>query len=109
MPYNEQLAARVRKKMQRRKGIEEKTMFGGVGMLLDGNMCVGVWKDFLILRLGEKQGEAALREAFIKEFDITGRAMKGWVMIEAAGVADDDDLGDWIDRAVKFVKTLPAK
>ena len=81
-------------------------MFGGVGFLLNGNMLVGVWKDSLIVRLGPDQGEEALLEPHVKEFDITGRPMKGWVLVEPEGVEDDDQLkrldsaGDEVRREV---------
>lgn len=109
MAYDEKLADRVRPMMSRRKGIAEKKMFGGVGFLLHGNMCVGVWKKFLILRIGLKKYEAALEEPYTKEFDITGRVMRGWVMVDQKGLAHDDDLKEWIEKAVRFVRTLPKK
>ena len=84
-------------------------MFGGIGFLLNGNMLVGVLKDSLIVRLGPEQGEEALLEPHVREFDITGRAMKGWVLVGPAGVADDGHLSDWIQRSVKFVGKLAAK
>ena len=84
-------------------------MFGGVGFLRNGNMLIGVWKDSLIVRLGPEQGEEALREPHVKEFDITGRPMKGWVMVEPQGVEDDGQVKAWIQRAVKFVGQLPGK
>ena len=109
MSYDEHTADRVRPLMKRRKGFSEKKMFGGVGFLLHGNMCAGVWKEFLILRLGTDAYEAALEQSFTREFDITGRAMKGWVMVEPEGFVEDDELKSWIEKAVKFVRTLPAK
>ena len=84
-------------------------MFGGVGFFLDGNMCVGVWKTSLIARLGPKQAEAALKEPNVVEFDITGRPMTGWVMVEADGLETDQQLNGWIERSVEFVSTLPGK
>src|SRR5713226_8364963 len=89
MAYDEALAERIGQALARRKNVEEKKMFGGVGFLLNGNLLVGVWKDSLIVRLGDDQGEEALKEPHVKEFDITGRAMKGWVLVEAEGVEDD--------------------
>ena len=109
MAYDESLAARIRKTLARRKDITEKKMFGGIGFLLNGNMCVGVWKECLILRLGPDQYEGALKEPCVKEFDITGRAMKGWVMVEPGGVEEKDELRMWVRRAVTFVGTLPPK
>ena len=109
MAFSEALAARIRQGLARRKGIEEKKMFGGIGFLLNGNICVGVWKESLIVRLGPEEYEDALKESFVKEFDITGRAMKGWVLVEPEGIEADDQLNAWIQKAVKFVMKLPMK
>lgn len=84
-------------------------MFGGVGFLLHGNICVGVWKTSLIARLGLNQAESALNEPYVEEFDITGRPMKGWVMVEADGIESDEELSAWIQRSVNFVSKLPKK
>ena len=108
MAFDEALAERIRRGLARKKGIEEKKMFGGIGFLLNSNMLVGVWKDSLIVRLGPEQGEEALLEPHVKEFEITGRAMKGWVLVEPKGVENDDQLNAWIQRAVKFVGKFPA-
>jgi hypothetical protein len=72
-------------------------------------MLVGVWKDSLIVRLGPEEGQEALLEPHVKEFDITGKAMKGWVLVAPDGVEDDDQLRAWIQCAVKFVGKLAAK
>jgi TfoX/Sxy family transcriptional regulator of competence genes len=109
MAFDENLAARIRDALARKKGMEEKRMFGGVGFLLNRNMLVGVWKDSLIVRLGPDEGEEALKEPHVKKFDITGRLMKGWVLVEPEGVEEDDQLKDWLQRAVKFVGKVPAK
>src|SRR5437762_14011907 len=108
MAFSENLAARIRDALARRKNIEEKKMFGGIGFLLHGNILVGVWKNSLIVRLGPDSYEDALLEPHVKEFDITGRPMKGWVLVEPEGV-EDDQLKGWIERAIKFVRTLPGK
>ena len=84
-------------------------MFGGVGFLLNGNLLVGVWTDSLCGRFGPEQAEEALKEPHVSEFDITGRAMKGWVLVAPEGVEADEQLSAWIQRAVKFVRKLPAK
>ena len=109
MAYSESLALRIRQALAERRGFEEKKMFGGLGFLLHGNMCVGVWKNSLIARLGPDEGERALAEEHVVEFDITGRAMKGWVMVEPEGLESDEQLSGWIERAVAFVATLPKK
>ncbi len=109
MAFDENLAARIRKALARKKGIEEKKMFGGLGFLFHGNMLVGVWKNSMIVRLGPDEGEAALLEPHVGEFDITGKAMKGWVMVAAEGVADEGAVQAWVKRAIMFVGKLPRK
>jgi hypothetical protein len=109
MAFDETLAGRIRDELARKKNIEERKMFGCVCFLLCGNALVGVWKDRLIARLGPDEGEAALREPYVRVFDITGRPMRKWVAVEPEGVEDDEQLYDWVQRALKFVTTLPAK
>jgi TfoX/Sxy family transcriptional regulator of competence genes len=107
--FDENLATRIWDALARRRGVEEKKMFGGVGFLLNGNLLVGVRKDSLCVRFGPDQAEETLLEPHVGEFDITGRPMKGWVLVEPKGVEGDDQLVGWIQQAVKFVGTLPAK
>jgi hypothetical protein len=110
MAFDESLAARIRQALARKRGVEEKKMFGGVCFLLNGNMLVGVWKEFLIARLGPDQGDEALKEAHVSEFKITGRGtIRGRVVVGLEGVQNDDQLKGWIQWAVKFVGKLPAK
>jgi predicted DNA-binding protein (MmcQ/YjbR family) len=72
-------------------------------------MLVGVWKNSLIVRLGEEQSEIALREPHVQPFNVTGKAMKHWAMVAPDGIEQDDQLRAWIQRAVKFVAKLPGK
>jgi len=82
MPFNKALAERIQQQLARKKGVEEKMLFGCKCFLLNGNVVVGVWKDSLIVRLGEDQGEEALLEPHVKPFDITGKPMKNWVLVK---------------------------
>lgn len=109
MPFNEALAERIRQGLARKKGITEKKLFGCFCFLLHGNVCVGVWKQALLVRLDLDDYDDALRESCVREFDITGKPLKGWVVVEPAGVETDEQLKDWNQRAVKFVRALPAK
>ena len=109
MAYSEALADRIRQGLGRRRGLAEKKMFGGVGFLLHGNLCVGVWKTSLIVRLDPAEAENLLKQPHVRVFDITGRPMKGWLLVDAEGLESDAQLSEWIGRAVAFVTTLPAK
>jgi TfoX/Sxy family transcriptional regulator of competence genes len=109
MAFSEALTGRIRQRLARRKNVEERKMFGGIGFLLNGNLLVGVWKESLVVRLGEKEGEEALKVPHVKEFDITGRPMRNWVLVGPEGIQDDEQLSAWVQRAVKLVGALPAK
>ncbi|MFH1351795.1 MAG: TfoX/Sxy family protein [Pseudomonadota bacterium] len=109
MPHNEEVEERIIKIVSRWKNTEKKRMFGGVCHLLNGNMFCGVYKDFLILRLGEKSFKERLELPYVRPFDITGKPMKGWVMVEEKGFKGDHELKAWLNQAKDFVKTLPSK
>ena len=109
MAYNEELFVKLDTLLNGSKGFTQKKMFGGVGFLLNGNMCVGIYKDFLILRLGEELGEKALKKKEVKKFDITGRPMKGWVMIDSKDLKREDTLKQWVENTIRFVCTLAPK
>ena len=109
MPYDEKLAARIRAVTDDWEDVSSRKMFGGVCYLLRGNMVAGVWKEFLILRLGADAADFARELPHVRPFDITGRPMKGWVVIEPAGVRSSAQLKKWLDQARAFVETLPLR
>lgn len=109
MPYNQQLAERIRVLLKGNKRLEEKKMFGGVGFLINGNMACGVHKDALILRLGEDDFQAALKSPHARIFEMTGKPMKGWVLVSKEGYASEKALQDWVRDSTDFARSLPAK
>jgi TfoX/Sxy family transcriptional regulator of competence genes len=109
MAYNESIEARINSILSGWKNTDSKNMFGGICHLMNGNMFCGVYKDFLILRLGEENAEKALRLPFVKPFDITGRPMKGWVMVKEDGIKEEEELKAWLNQAEEFVRSLPVK
>jgi TfoX/Sxy family transcriptional regulator of competence genes len=110
MAFDEQLAARIRKQLGKKKGIVEKKMFGGVAFLLRGNMCVGVHSNELIVRVAPADTDDALAQKHTRVFDLSGgRPMKGWILVEPKGLDGEDALAKWVDIGVKFAESLPAK
>jgi TfoX-like protein len=109
MAYDERLADRIRAKLKGTRGLTEKKMFGGVGFMVNGNLACGVNKQDMIVRLSDDDSEAALKRAHVRAFDMTGRPMKGWIVVGAEGVATDKTLQGWIDKSLAFAKTLPPK
>lgn len=109
MACDEKLSQRIRDFLDGMPGLVEKRMFGGVAFLLNGNMTCGIHKEWLVVRVGPDANDRALEKPFTRIFDITGRPMKGWIMIDPEGVVTDDDLEGWVMQGVEFASSLPAK
>lgn len=109
MAHDEILAARLRVLLADNSAVQEKKMFGGVAFLVNGNMSVGVHKDWLIARLAADHAGEALQRPGAKVMDITGRPMKGWIMVAPDGIADEESLRAWVDESVAFAASLPPK
>ena len=109
MAFDDRLAGRVRKRLGKKDGVSEKKMFGGLAFLVNGNMCVGVHQEELIVRLDPEKTDAALAEPHTRIFDITGRPMKGWILVGPAGLEGDAALGKWIRMGMAYASSLPKK
>ena len=109
MAYDEQLAERVRRALAGRPGLSERKMFGGIAFMLNGNMCAGVVRDQLMLRVGAERFGEALAQPHARPMDFTGRPMKGMVYVGSEGFRSDADLAGWLRRGADFAATLPPK
>ena len=109
MAYDEGLAQRIREVLGEQPWLIEKKMFGGIGFLVHGNMACGVHKDALIVRIGPEGYQEALARPHTRPFDITGRPMKGCVMVTSGGYESVEDLEDWVQQGLDFALSLPAK
>ena len=109
MAYDEGLASRVAEALAGVEGVVEKKMFGGLAFMVRGNMAAGILGERLMVRVGKKAYGDALSEPHCGPMDFTGRPMRGFVVVEAEGVASDVGLRDWLDRGVGFALTLPPK
>ena len=108
MAYNEKLAGRIRGELGDLPFVEKK-MFGGVGFIIHGNMACGVYKESLIVRVDPTKHAALLKKPGARVFDITGRPMKGWLMVDPDGCKTAKQLGGWVKQSVEFALTLPPK
>ena len=108
MAYNLKLAERIRAELEGIPVVEKK-MFGGVGFLVHGNMACGVHKEDLIVRIDPTKQEKLLKRPSAKVFDITGKPMKGWLMVEPDGHKTKKQLSAWVKEGVEFALTLPPK
>lgn len=110
MAYDQDLAHRIREQLSDEHGVTEKAMFGGLAFLLRGNMAVGISNGGeLMVRVGPDATDDALARPHTRLFDMTGRPMKGWILVAPAGIKTKRQLGPWIARGIAFASTLPPK
>ncbi len=109
MAYNEGLAERIRAALVDRRDVSERKMFGGLSFMLRGNMCCGVEKTNLMVRVGPEAYDEALAQPGARLMDFTGRPMKGMVFVGPEGYESDDGLRGWVERGVEYALSLPAK
>jgi TfoX/Sxy family transcriptional regulator of competence genes len=106
MAYDESLAARVRRVLEGRTGVEERKMFGGLAFLLGGRMFCGILKEELMVRVGPERHAEALALPHARPMDFTGRPMTGMVYVAAAGLRGSA-LDRWVERGLEGLATTP--
>ena len=111
MAANEILVERMRDALASRGNIEERRMFGGLCVLMNGNMLCGAsgsGGDRFMFRVGKDREAEALARPGASPMDFTGRRMGGMVWVDPDS-AIGTGLKDWVDLAAAFVGTLPDK
>lgn len=111
MAFNQALAQRVQNILDQVQppSLSSKKMFGGIGFLVNGNMACGVHGDGLIVRVHPDRYQADMQRPFTRVFDLTGKTMKGWLVVDLQGLFDDHILKSWVEEGVAFALTLPPK
>jgi TfoX/Sxy family transcriptional regulator of competence genes len=110
MAYDEKLAARVRALLKGERAIEETRMFGGLAMLLRGNLAVAVrGKGGLLVRVAPDDSDGVLAEPGAKLMKMRGKGLRGWIAVAPDACAKPADLKRWVKRGIEYAKRLPAK
>ena len=110
MSVDPEFAERIRDQLAGEAGLAEKAMFGGLGFLLDGNMAVGITSTGeLMVRVGADGVAEAGEDPHARPFDLTGRPMRGWILVERAGVETEAQLNGWVRQGVEVARGLPPK
>ena len=109
MAYDGELAERVSAMIGFREGVTERKMFGGIAWMVQGNMACCVLGQEVLVRLGDEDSARALAEPHTRRFDMTGRPMRGFVMVGGQAVEHDDELRAWVDAGADYASSLPPK
>ncbi len=109
MAYVEELAERIRDVVFEREGVTEKRMFGGLAWMLHGNMAVATFGEGMLVRVARDEYEAFLAEPHVSRMEMGDRVMRGFLVVDSAGVEEESDLTEWIETGVAYASSLPAK
>lgn len=111
MAYDEELAFRIRARLEAVDGITDKRMFGGLAFLLHGHLLVAASsKGNLMVRVAPDRADELLARDHVIPMEMGGgRRPKGWIRVEAPGYDTGEQLEAWIGEALRYVRTLPPK
>ncbi len=110
MAYDEDLANRIRELIAAEPEVTEKRMFGGLAFLIGGNMAVAAsGQGGLMVRVDPEDTDALVAKPHARPFEMRGRAMRGWLRVDAEGVRTKRQLEPWVKRGVNYARSLPPK
>jgi len=110
MPYDEDLANRLRELLTDEVAITEKKMFGGLAFLLNGHMSVSASRTGgLLVRIDPAETDVALAKPHVELMKMGGRTMDGWIVVAPEGLRTDRQLAKWVSKSVGFARSLPPK
>ena len=110
MAYDEELAARLRILIGREVGLTEQKMFGGLAFLVGGNMAIAAsGQGGILVRVDPEDSDELVATTPAEPMEMRGRQMAGWLRVDAADVAGDATLGEWVERGAGYAASLPPK
>jgi TfoX/Sxy family transcriptional regulator of competence genes len=110
MAYDEDLANRIRELIAGEPDVTEQRMFGGLAFLIGGNMSVAAsGQGGLIVRVDPEDTDALVAKPHAQRFEMRGRAMQGWLRVDAEGLRTKRQLEPWVRRGVAYARALPPK
>jgi TfoX/Sxy family transcriptional regulator of competence genes len=108
--YDEELAGRIRALLGGRDDLTEKKMFGGLAFLLGGNMAVAAsGQGGILVRVDPEESDELVASTVAEPMEMRGRQMAGWLRVDTADVAADDELAAWVERGASYAASLPSK
>jgi hypothetical protein len=110
MPYDEDLANRIRELIADEPDLTEKRMFGGLAFLIGGHMSVAASREGgIMVRVDPDETEALLARPDTRPFEMRGRELDGWVRVGGEALSTQDELEPWVRRGVAYARSLPPK
>ena len=105
MAYNEKRTEQVRRALAHVPDVRERKMFGSIGFMVNGKLCVGVGDHddhVMMVRVGPEAYEKALQKKGARPAIMRGRERKGYIFLVEEGVAAQKDIDYWVGLALDF-------
>ena len=110
MPYDEDLADRIRELVSGEARITERKMFGGLAFLVGGNMSVAAsGQGGLMVRVDPEDTDALLAKPHARPFEMRGRELHGWLRVDPEGLRTKRQLASWVTRGIAYARSQHAK
>ena len=109
MAADEGLLAAVREHLTTRNGIEEKPMIGGIGFMWRGRLLCGVRAEDLVVPVARDDYNGFIGDEGAKPMVMAGKSGRSWILVKKSVVSRKPAMEEWLDRAIEFVSSLPAK
>lgn len=110
MAYDEDLAVRIRELVSGERRLTEQKMFGGLAFLIGGNMAIAAsGEGGLLVRVDPDRSDRLVASTGARPMEMRGRAMRGWLRVDAEDVRTKRQLAKWVDIGVAYARSLPAK
>lgn len=103
MAYDEDFADRIRRNLQHHGvAFTEKNMMGGLTFMVDDKMCVGIYKNNLMVRTDPAISEQLAARPGASVMEMAGKTMNGFLSVSADAVANDKVLDEWIGYCLAY-------
>jgi TfoX/Sxy family transcriptional regulator of competence genes len=110
MAYDEALADRIRELVAGQKRVTERKMFGGLAFLIGGNMAVAAsGQGGILVRVDPDASARLVSTTRAHPMVMRGKAMDGWLRVDAEHVRQKRQLAPWVERGVTYARSLPPK
>lgn len=102
MSYNNELANKIRERLENLPVVSEKEMMGGIAFMVNDKMCVGVIKDEMMCRIHPDAFEESIERHGCRPMDFTGKTMRGWIFVDQDSIKNSSEFEHWISLALAF-------
>jgi hypothetical protein len=110
MTFDQTLAERIREQIATEHGLTQKKMFGGLAFLIGGNMVISAsGQGGILVRVDPQQSEKLSSTAGASVAVMRGRAMPGWLRVDADHVRTRAQVAKWVRVGTAYARTLPTK